>query len=75
MTGAARRVGQAAQRAHWPGHLMSWRAELIERRDELRRKFESYDGGDRPMSPPVSLMRELAKVEAELDALPEEEPK
>lgn len=41
-------------------------AELRERVAELRRRFESYAGGDRPMSPPVRLIRELASAEAEL---------
>lgn len=34
--------------------------------DTLRAKIESYDGGDRPMSPPVRLLRELREAEAVL---------
>jgi hypothetical protein len=49
---------------------MSARTELQERVDGLRRRFQSYDGGDRPMSPPVSLIRELNAAEAELVAMP-----
>lgn len=37
-----------------------------ERVDRLRAKVESYDGGDRPMSPPVALLQELADAEAVL---------
>ncbi len=43
-------------------------AQLQSHRDELDARFRSYDGGDRPMSPPVKLIRELAMVEAELRA-------
>lgn len=42
-------------------------SELRERVYELRRKFESYSGGDRPMSPPVKLIRELAEAEVALE--------
>jgi hypothetical protein len=35
---------------------------------ELRERFESYAGGDRPMSPPVSLQRELRETEQRLSA-------
>ncbi len=35
----------------------------------LRKRFQSYDGGDRPPSPPVSLIRALAEAEAELEML------
>jgi hypothetical protein len=38
-------------------------ASVKARRDELDAKFRSYDGGDRPMSPPVSLIRDLARAE------------
>lgn len=37
-----------------------------ERVSRLNQRFTSYDGGDRPMSPPVSLIRELAAAEADL---------
>jgi hypothetical protein len=33
-------------------------------RDELDAKFRSYDGGDRPMAPPVSLLRECLAADA-----------
>jgi hypothetical protein len=39
------------------------RRQLQERIDELRKRFASYDGGDRPMSPPVRLIRELCDAE------------
>lgn len=40
--------------------------ELQARVDKLNEKFRSYDGGDRPMSPPAKLMRELFDAEKEL---------
>ncbi len=46
-------------------------ADAQKRVDELRRRFASYDGGDRPMSPPVALIRELQEAETELQGLRE----
>lgn len=36
---------------------------------ELRERFESYSGGDRPQSPPASLLRDLFAAEREVEAL------
>jgi hypothetical protein len=33
---------------------------------ELEARFRSYDGGGRPMSPPVSLMRDISSAEEAL---------
>ena len=37
-----------------------------QRVSDLRARVESYDGGDRPMSPPVALLRELRAAEDRL---------
>ncbi len=49
-------------------------AALCARRDRLRARFASYNGGDRPMSPPVALIRELAEVEAQIEAAKDATP-
>ena len=40
-----------------------------QRVSDLRARVESYDGGDRPMSPPVALLRELYAAEDRLREL------
>lgn len=42
--------------------------ELRERVARLQARFSSYDVGDRPMSPPVRLIREVCEAEAALSA-------
>lgn len=44
------------------------RASLQADVSRLRERFQSYDGGDRPMSPPAALMQELFDAEAALAA-------
>lgn len=56
---------------------MTARTELEQRVTELRARFDSYAGGDRPPAPPASLLRELIRAEADLAAcadLPPPEP-
>ena len=40
-----------------------------QRVSDLSARVESYDGGDRPMSPPVALLRELYAAEDRLREL------
>ena len=49
----------------------SRRAELEIRRAELDKQITGYDVGDRPMSPPVRYLRELAEIDTELAAMEE----
>jgi hypothetical protein len=42
--------------------------ELRRRVGELRTRVQAYDGGDRPMSPPVRLLQELWDAEDALRA-------
>ncbi len=46
--------------------------EAAQRRiDNLEARFVSYSGGDRPMSPPASLFRELEEARGKLTTLPQ----
>lgn len=61
-------IRKTMHRGEPPPFVMSEEAAR-ERVSQLNQRFTSYDGGDRPMSPPVSLMRELAAAEADLARL------
>lgn len=39
---------------------------MRKRLDELEARFQSYDGGDRPQSPPMDLLRDILKLRAKL---------
>lgn len=47
---------------------MRTKEEIQKDLDEANAKFRSYDGGDRPQSPPVSLLRHISDLEVELIA-------
>ncbi len=51
------------------GLILMTKSELRVHVSALRERFASYDGGDRPMSPPASLIRELAEAEAKLEMI------
>lgn len=39
---------------------------MRKRLDELEARFQSYNGGDRPQSPPMNLLRDILKLRAQL---------
>ena len=55
---------------------------MRKRLEELEARFQSYDGGDRPQSPPMDFLRDILELRAQLargdrepvDALAKEAP-
>ena len=39
---------------------------MRKRLDELEARFQSFDGGDRPQSPPMDLLRDILQLRAQL---------